>query len=111
MNLAWSDSERVLLQRVQRACWGQAGYVLVTVLRPVQPSARRRDGGPGVGGGEMSTVSLYASVARLLASVVARAAIPSHPPVVRCPVRTTKHQKGSTVATMEPCYKLFRMLT
>ena len=32
MELTLPDSERILLQQVQRACRGQAGYVPVTVL-------------------------------------------------------------------------------
>ena len=32
MELRLTDSERVLLRQTQRACWGKAGYVPVTVL-------------------------------------------------------------------------------
>ena len=32
VELTFPDSERVLLQQAERACRGQAGYVLVTVL-------------------------------------------------------------------------------
>ena len=32
VKLTLPDSKRVLLQQAQRACWGQAGYVPVTVL-------------------------------------------------------------------------------